>query len=195
MDKKEEAKKEGIHMFSDGIADRHEREGYITADYPAWYFGEGRQMEDLRKEIKDLGSALDVGAVSAEDVVRRTEDLADMKARLADIENSKPVFTGKDEVDLAKLRKDIGQKIGQALFTYDDMMRGTADAREEARRMKQPCIKLTKEQQALAINCEMNVSKDGKISRDDASRIYQMASKLLGESGMVENLRKEKRRR
>jgi hypothetical protein len=68
------------------------------------------------------------------------------------------------------------------MFTASDMMRGTADAHVEAERMVKPCVKIQSEYEAgLAKACGMNI-ENGKVSRNDAARIWKIQGKLLGES-------------
>ena len=102
------------------------------------------------------------------------------------ISSSRPKLKGKDKDDIAKGYKELGGQIAESMFTLSDMKRGTASAHEEARRMVKPIISVDPK---LAASCGVN-TKDGMVSRNDASKIYKIMGKLIGDNTNIEVLRK-----
>lgn len=77
------------------------------------------------------------------------------------------------------------------MFTRSDMMFGVASAHEEARRMVEPVIALTKEQLEMAEDIEIKIVGE-KTSRNGASKMFKLIGKLINEPTNIEWLRKDK---
>lgn len=162
-----------------GEVDLNKKTGLPAADYPAWY--NDIQIQDLKEEIGGIEKAIDLDLYKGKDLMRMREQLKTRQTRLTQIETSRPNISDVDRDKIAKARKGLGNKIGLSMFTSSEMMKGTADAHVEAERMVKPCIKLDNEH-------ELNIAKargmnivDGKISRNDATCIWKIQGKALGE--------------
>lgn len=168
-----------------GKIDR-DRDGNIGSTLPAWYFDS--QVDTMKETIQRRESALERGDIPADYVYQTREDLKRDKERLDSIESSRPKLDDKHSDMLDKAYKELSSDIKDSMFTRDDMQRGFADAHEEARRMTKPCIKIDPE---LARKCGVD-ARDGMVSRNDATKIFKIVGKALGEETNVERLRKMK---
>lgn len=178
----------GIVYF--GEVDINKKTGLPSSDYPAWCHDP--QIEELKDEIRASEKAIDLELYKGKDLMRMREQLSIKKNRLEQILDSKPKVSDTDKDRIASARKELGERIGESMFTASDMMRGTADAHIEAERMVRPCVAIKSEYEAgLAKSCGMNI-ENGKISRNDAARIWKIQGKLLGESILdAEQLRRQ----
>jgi hypothetical protein len=178
----------GIVYF--GEVDINKKTGLPASDYPAWCHEP--QIEELKDEIRTSEKAIDLELYKGKDLMRMREQLSMKKNRLDQIQGSKPKITDSDKDRIARGRKELGRRIGETMFTRTEMMRGTADAHVEADRMVNPCVKIENEYEAgLAKQCGMRI-ENGKISRNDANRIWKTHGRLIGESILdCEQLRRE----
>ena len=174
-----------------GEVDINKKTGLPASDYPAWCHDP--QIEELKDEIRASEKAIDLELYKGKDLMRMREQLSMKKKRLDQILDSKPKISDTDKDRIARSRKELGERIGQSMFTSSDMMRGTADAHVEAERMVKPCVKIESEYEASLVKaCGMNI-ENGKVSRNDAARIWKIQGKLLGESILdAEQLRNQK---
>jgi hypothetical protein len=179
---------EGVEFY--GAVDKNKK-GEIASHMPAWYLTQHK--EELDKNIDELQSALDRGLVpDVEKELARTR-LAQFKQKKSDIDESQPVFTDSQKDAIDKVQKSLGKKIADSMYTRSDMMRGTADAHEEARRMADPCIKLSGEEFILAKKAGLKISMirgDAMVSRTDSERLWKFCRKANGEATNTELLRK-----
>jgi hypothetical protein len=163
-----------------GEVDINKRTGMPSSDYPAWYHD--IQIQDLKEEITGMEKAIDLELYKGKDLLRMREQLKTRKDRLMSIESSRPNISDVDKDKISKARKSLGQRIGASMFTFTEMQKGTADAHVEAERMVKPCIKLENEYETkLAKSCGMHMV-DGKVSRNNAERIWKIQGKVLGEA-------------
>src|SRR3990172_5513817 len=176
----------GIEFF--GKVDRN-RDGRIVSEYPAGYFK--AHKEELEESIARKERELARGTIAPTEVMYAQQELAREKKRLDEIEKSTPKLTDIQKDELTQAREGLGMKIKDSMFTRSDMMLGLASAHEEASRMADPCILLTKEEQVYADACGIRVD-DGRVSRNNASRIYKIISQRIGEPSNVEALRKDR---
>lgn len=181
------AEKEGaIKFFSEtDLTDK----GKVSSTYPAWYFI--NMLDDLREEIRRDDRAISKGLVRPENVEETRARLERNQAKLTKIEDSMPSFTGAAKDVLAKATKELGRSISEAMFTRDDMMKGLADAHQEARRMSTPCIKLPTEAVPLARASNIRVDGNGMVSRTSAEKVWKIGRRLLGENSNTEVLRRD----
>ena len=175
----------GIEVF--GPVDRKEKkaDGEIASHMPAWYLD--RQVADMKEDIDSQERAIARGGVQPEEVLRAKNQIKVEKDRYSEIVSSRPKVKGKDLDDLNSFTQDLGKQIGESMFTRSDMKRGTADAHEEVRRMTEPIIKMDPD---VARKCGVSCT-NGRVSRNGATKIWQMGQKLKGEPTNAEMLRRE----
>lgn len=176
--------KESIEFF--GKVDRDEK-GNIRSTVPSWYLDQHK--EELGNSIDYAENQLQRGLVPESEKPLHTERLRQMKKKMDDINESHPRFDDNTKDFIDKSTKGLGKKITDAMFSRSDMMKGIADAHEEARRMADPCIELNKEELMLAEKAGCRVDK-GRVSRTDAERMWKFGRKALGESSNTELLRR-----
>ena len=171
-----------------GSVDRDSK-GKITSEFPAWYFDQ--QKDELERGIAQDEMSLEQEAIPYPAKAKFREKLAQRKERLGKINEETPKLKGSEEDAISKMRQEMGESIGEAHFTRSQREKGLADAHEEVRRMTEPIIKVTSERQAEFIKyCEIPI-RDGKITRNEAEKVYKIASKLLDQPTDIEYLRRE----
>jgi hypothetical protein len=79
------------------------------------------------------------------------------------------------------------------MFTRTDMKNGLASPREEARRMKKPCITLEPDECSIAETCNVEPDKKRMVSRDAATKVFKLLGNILDEPANVEHLRLDKK--
>jgi len=170
-----------------GSVDRDSK-GKITSEFPAWYFDQ--QKDELERGIAQDEMSLDQEAIPYPARARFREKLAQRKERLSKINEETPKLKGSEEDAMMKMRQEMGESIGEAHFTRSQREKGLADAHEEVRRMTEPVIKVKNENQAQFIKeCGINI-RDGKITRNEAEKVYKIASKMLEQPTDIEYLRR-----
>lgn len=180
--------KEGIEEVEFfGKVDRNQK-GEIASHVPAWTLDQHK--EELQQTIEDTERMLSRGLIPDTEKELTRDRVSKMKKKMEVIEESKPQFSDSQKDSIDKARKSLGKKIGDAMFTRTDMMKGTADAHEEARRMADPCIDLRGDEVVLAQKSGCKIDDKGRISRTDAERIWKFCSKSIGEATNTETLRK-----
>ena len=160
----------------------------IASTIPLWYNPTYR--EELENTIAIMSHALKEGHVPEG---RRSEyqaNLKMLKERLQSIDDAIPKFNKKAMDYIARVVSSLSEKIQNAMFTRDEMMRGLADANEEARRMTEPCILLNEQEIRWAQACNIKVY-NGKVSRTACELMWKIGRRILGESTNVEILRKD----
>lgn len=174
-----------IKIFGD--VDRDAR-GNIKSEMPAYYFDE--RHEDLKRVVSETQRQLDDDAVPQPARARVREALRARKERMQRIEESKPILNDRSREEFGKLRKDLGEKLKESHASQSELDKRLVDAHEEARRMKEPCIKIESDKMAkMAQECGVRIV-NGKISRDGADKMWKITSKILGEPTDVEYLRR-----
>ncbi len=181
--KKEDA--EHIDFFGKADMNHH---GNVGSEMPSWYFKQHK--EELKNNIDSLDASLSRGEIAEDKKPGAIADLKKMRTKLDLINESEPRLEGKQQDIVANVSSSLGKKISSAMFTRSDMMRGTADAHEEARRMADPCIRLTSEEVALARKAGCRITNDGMVSRTDAERTWKLCRRINGETSNTEILRK-----
>lgn len=151
--------------------------GKVGADYPSWYFP--RQIESLKEDLGRMQRELDGGTVLPQNIPNLKLLINKTKEKLDKIESSKPKLTGKQIDRLSKWRREIESVISESQFTYDEMHRGTADPHEEARRMTEGIIKIDPE---IARAANLKPNRNGKYSRNEAVRAWQLSGRALQEA-------------
>jgi len=175
---------EGIEYF--GKVDRRP-DGHIASHVPGWYLTE--HIDKLTEDINYIDKQLAGGAIPDEKRPELQMTLKKMKERKESILESKPNLTDAQKDIVKRTTETIGKKISESMFTRDDMQKGTADAHEEARRIADPCIKLSGDEMILAKKVGAKISTDGEVSRTDAERIWKFNRNLQGLNADTEHLR------
>lgn len=149
------------------------RKGEVAAMVPSWACYQ--LIEELEREIETRERQAEDFSISPKDRAKLMSELKDRKDRLSQI-TVKPEFN-KDKifkiVGTDREPGSLGQKISESMFTFDDMKTGIADASVELRRSTEPCIKLEGDEIEMARGSNAVITKDGKISRDDAIRAWR----------------------
>lgn len=172
---------EGIQFF--GKVDRN-KEGKIASEVPAWTME--THLDDLTEGIERKERTIQRGEVPQSELPFAVAELEKSKARYDAIMESKPKFAPKDKDIIAKEYKRLGDEIKDSMFSDSDMRSGKADPHEEARRMVNPIITVNP---ALAAACGIKI-QNGRMSRNDAVRMYKIIGKSLGDNGNAERLRR-----
>ena len=176
-----------------GPIDRKEgkADGVITSEYPAWMHK--YQIEEMEESISRKERELGRNAIPFEHVAAAEEELKREKAKMKLIKQSKPKLNATDKDDLYKIYKSVGKEIGDAQFTYSEMMMGTVSAHDEAARMIEKRIPMERAGLSPEMAESLNIrSEKGKVSRDDLSKVFKVAGHLLEEPTNVEVLRRDK---
>ena len=176
-----------------GPVDRKEgkEDGVITSEYPAWMHK--YQIEEMEESISRKERELKRNAIPFEHVAAAEEELKREKAKMKLIKKSEPKLNAADKDDLHKAYKSIGKEIGDAQFTYSEMMLGTASAHDEADRMVEKRIPMERAGLSPEMAEQLNIRHEkGKVSRDDLSKAFKVYGHLLGEPTNVEVLRRDK---
>lgn len=171
----------------------HNQHGNISSQKPAWAMQ--TLVEDLEENINAKRIALELGHVPYDSIPGTKEELKKAEAKLRQILESRPQFKENEENSIHKMCKEMSEKIQETMFTRSEMKMGTVDAHEEARRMVDPIVKLTKEQADLAKENNIKVfEKPGGLyaSRDGATQLWKLIRYYFGENANVETLRKDK---
>lgn len=172
-----------------GDVDRN-KNGSIGSVYPAW--GMGVHLDELNESIERAEREIARGAIPPTEISFARENLVKDKKRLDKIMCSKPTFEGKQLDDVAKEYKRLRAEIKSSMFTRSEMMLGTADPHEEARRMSEPCISVNGD---IAMGCNVKPGVNNLVNRNDATKIFKILGRYLNEPTNVETLRVDKRTR
>lgn len=178
---------ESIQFF--GAVDRkgRQKDGMIASSMPAWYFD--TRIEDLQGRIDQRESQIKRGGVTPSELPIAQKMLEKDKLRMLEIQNSKPKVGPGDKDELAKMYDHFAKEIGASMPSRTEMRKGLVSAHEEARRMKNPIISVDAFGKVLS---NMGIRPHGKkISRDEASKVFKLAGKLLQRDTNTEYLRRD----
>jgi hypothetical protein len=167
------------------------KKGQHSSDMPAWTFTQ--LIEDLEYDVRVNEINLEDTSLGPEARGKLLSKSKEMKERLDNIKSSKPKVD--NDVVHSVVGSDmsggsLGDKIAESMFTRDQMMKGIAEPREEARRMTEPIIKLEGREREMALGCGVKPNREGKVSRDEAIKVWKIGRKYLGELSNAELLRK-----
>lgn len=174
-----------------GSVDRNKHTGKVQSSMPGWYFQ--NQIFDLNDRIESLDRRLNdpesQAPVTPEARPAAMKELREMKERRDKILEGKPKLNAKQRDDLMKIYDTLGERISESMYSRSDMQRGLADAHEEARRQKMACIDPG---DIGDIMDQFNVTPiQGKISRDNAVRMWKVLGRALGRGTNYEALRRD----
>jgi hypothetical protein len=166
----------------------YNKEGKPSAQYPSWYFDV--HLDSLKNDAERIEHQIKMELIPQSEIAIQKNNLKKYRERIAKIEEGRPKLGAVDKDKVYSAYKEIGDRIADSLFTRSDMMKGTADAHEEARRMSEPCIPVTPEMREYVLSCN-RTPVSGKISRNDLSDVWKTMGKALGEPTNVEVLRRD----
>lgn len=169
----------------------YNKNGRISSQYPAWAFR--HLINELVNDITDLEKQMKDYSIDPETRGKLLSRLQIRQERLTKIRDSFPKVDKDKVYSIVGGENEngtLGQKIADSMFTRTDMMKGIADAHEEDRRMHEPVIKLEGKEIDMAKGCNVRINGEGKVSRNDAVKVWKIGRKYLGEVSNVEVLRK-----
>lgn len=168
-----------------GEVDRNDK-GEITSEYPAWMHEQS--ISEFEDETNKQERRLRENLIPPEDRPYAEMAYKASKDKLRMLKSSKPKMPAAQKDYLWKQYKEIGEKIGERLYTRSSMAKGTVSPHEEAKRMTEPSIKVDAD---LAKKCNVRLDGRGRVTRDGASKIWQICGGYLGESRNIEVLRRD----
>lgn len=159
----------------------------IVSEYPAFYFT--TQIDDLVERIASNERALKSGAINPVAIPELKAEIKRDEQRLSEINKSHVKLTGKDKDEAATLYEHLGSQIKDSLFSRSEMKKGLANPHDELKRMTNPIIPVGKFGKVFK---QMGIDPvKSKVSRNQASRVYKILGKVLGENTNTEYLRKD----
>jgi hypothetical protein len=158
--------------------------GRMKSSYP-FYFNTKR-MDEAKEEYRRLKGMIDRREVPSEYTGEVMAKINAYEAEMAAIERNKPRV--QDIGRIKKYRDGLEEVIKPTMFTKKDMIDGLVDPNEEARRMSEPTIPVPAELRELLVNNGGKLSSDGKASRDDLTRTWQMCQWHLRNAGEYTSL-------
>lgn len=167
------------------------RDGAVASEYPAW--AQVQQMDAFKEHIDQLERGIKSGRFSNDEIHNVKAEKAKLEGRLDSMMKSKPRPSDSEKNMLYKHYRAFGAKIQASMFTRTDMMNGLASPREEAKRMKKPCITLEPDELGIAKSCNVQADKKNMVSRDAATKVFKLLGKILDEPANVEVLRLDKK--
>ena len=181
-------KEPSIVFFSEQDMTVKDGKKIISSEYPMWY--NPNVVDEIEEDIRRDEYVLRMGYVKEAQLPQVKERLAGLQKKLEAIRESEPKLTDAQKDRLDRVSKNLGEEIKNKMFTYSQMMKGTADPHAEAQRMVTPSIPVDKDIAQLAEACNVRVV-DGKISRDGASKIWKISRRALGDMSDCEELRRD----
>jgi len=174
-----------IHWFTE--VDLNAKGG-VANDFAAWY--DDVSVDMLREDVRQLERDIEDGIFTGPKKRTALDTLKAKKTRLDLIVEGKPKLSPVQKDRVALSFKELSQRIKESMFSYDSHWQMTADPQEVARRMVNPCIKVTDDPIVGSFVKQRGIRmEDGMISQNHASIIYKHMAKLLGENPDVNLLR------
>lgn len=161
--------------------------GKIKNTYPVYF--ERLQEQDIKEEIKRIETGIENKYYTGATIGEARERLKKAQDSLDRMQEIRPKFE-KQKDAISKLSRELADAITPAMYRRKDIEKNLVDAHEEAKRMTEPVISLTPFSAKVAADNGIRVT-GGKVSRDDATRLWQISREALGESRNVELLRKQ----
>ncbi|MCK4328792.1 hypothetical protein KAX02_03010 [candidate division WOR-3 bacterium] len=177
-----EIENDGIQFF--GEVDLNDQGG-IKSDMPAWYFDV--HIENLRENIERKARGVERNLYAPDQILRVKEEIKAERVKLKEIEDSRPKLSGKALDKCGNAYESLKKQIRETMPTRKESKDGLVSPHEELNRMKSKHIKIDTE---IAKACGVHVVR-GKISGDEANKVYQILGKALGENTNVERLRRD----
>jgi len=172
----------GIEFFGDIDKDNT---GKVTSQTPAWFMD--IHLEYLEEDTNKKRRQVERGEIPPEHLYMINNEIKNQQGKIDDIKAGRPKLIGGQKDMIAKQYHELQNLIADSLPTRRDDRRGYVNPRDELKRAKDKHIQVKPE---LAEACNMK-HNGGKISGDDANRMYRMMGRVLGENENVERIRKE----
>lgn len=160
----------------------------ISSEYPMWYNRE--VIDELQEDIRRDEQAIANGYIKEAQLPVVRKRLETMTSKLQEIEDCIPKLSAKQKDSMNTASIYLAEEIKNRMFTRTQEHKGLSDSYEEARRMVTPSINVTPEVADLAEACNIK-PKGGKITRDEAAKIWKITRRSLDELSDVEELRKD----
>jgi hypothetical protein len=179
----------GIRFFG---SNDYNKAGRIASEIPSWAMES--HIDDLREGIESKRRAIARGDMPYDAIPQAKAEIEREEKQLQSILDGRPKLTAQETDKVARVYKDLSEKISESMFTRDEMMKGFANPQEEAKRMVKPVIKIDKETAEI---CEANgirvekVKNSLMVSRNGASKMYKLIGRYLGEHSNTEYLRRQ----
>lgn len=161
----------------------------IASEHPAWYLD--GHVKELKERIREQQNQLDLDVLKAEHKMIVREELAANKERLATIEASMPTLDEEKRGKLGKAFKEMSGLLAHVLPTRKAGDRKQVDVGKLAATMSTPCIRVGADIASMAVQNGIRVTKDGKMSLNDVSRLHMWSGRLLGDESTPESCRRE----
>lgn len=189
--KKKEVKEPGDIQFFSEIDMNPSHPDQIGSTYPAWYYTEqyNRLSEDIEQEKRML-TMFNLPDASKPVKIAKIKK---MEERLEKIKEAEANF--KPNMDKIKvMSEELSEKISEAMYRRNDETKGFVNPHKVAESLITPCIEISGDIARIASDNGFNVSKKGSkglLNLNDASRLWQISRKALGEDSNVETLRRD----
>ena len=180
---------EDVEFFgeADMTINRDTGQKKIGSEYPAYYFEQ--QCREISDGIARLEFDIDNAKIPDKGKPAAIAELKKLKAMKDKVDASRPKIKGYED-EIRKARESLGEKIKETKYSRSDMLKGLADGHEEYRRQSEPIIELKGDEMLLAKKMNCRIVK-GKVTRNDADRIWKIISRSLGENSDTEVLRRD----
>jgi hypothetical protein len=162
-----------------------DKDGNITSDMPAWYFE--RQIEELREGVVKKKGMLNRGEVASDQIPVIEGQIQAETDKLNEIQRSRPQLSAKNKDKVFREYQSLAKQIGESLPTRKESRDGLVSPYDELKRMKSKHINVDVEL-ARACGCR---PVDGKVSGDEANKMFHLFGKTLNENTSIERLRKD----
>ena len=171
-----------IQFFSE--IDCDDKTGAIRSQMPCWYFD--AQINELRETINRKERGLERNLFAPDQIMRIQEEVKAERARLKQIEGSKPSL-GVHKDRCANAYNSLGQQIRDAMPTRKQAKDGLVSPHKELERLNGRHFKLDP---MLAKACGVNAIR-GQITGKDAEKCYKILGRSLNENTNTEALRRD----
>ena len=166
----EEKPSKGIQFF--GEFEKHPKGGF-RSEYPAWMHT--KLLSDMKDELKQKQKVLDMRVPVANEGELR-EQIREMKARIDEIESSKPKLSPKMKDEMLRVSEELEEHIKGTLFSRDEMRLGLADAHRELERSMKKHIPIRAD---LAEAAGVKLEKGKFGSREDAVKVWRLTRRAV----------------
>lgn len=148
-----------------------------------------KQVDDLEEEIRMTEYGLENNHFPPDRIGEAKERLVRNRKALDRMRELEPSFKANEDA-IVGAERELSEQISGSMFTYTDMMKGTADPHEIARRATEPVIPVSGPVAQMALANGIRVDSRGRITGTDATRLWQMCRTARGETRNPEVLRR-----
>jgi len=162
----------------------------IASSMPAWYFT--RNLELLEDDIRQTRNRLNSGQVPHGKEAQVKADLGRKEKKLTLLKESKPKFEGATKDVCAATFKELSKVLSESMPTRTEDQKGLVNPAVLLDIQSKPSIKVSGSVAEIAIRNGLKVSKDGKMSGNDASLLWKWTARVCEEDSNTERLRRDK---